>query len=138
MFGSLIFDGEDLGSSEDILITGIDFTLDNGVDRRFALLDRDAKSISQGRITCTGTVSAFFADATLADKFDEEDEFEIRVRLEDLDKNSYLFGWPKAKFTSESKTISETDVTESLDIAMLGGDSFYNTMYVKKQAKKPS
>lgn len=136
--GSLIFDGQDLGMSDDILITGIDFSLDNGVDRRFALLDRDAKSISQGRITCTGTVSAFFADGELSDKFDEEDEFEIRVRLEDLDENSYLFGWPKAKFTSSTKTISETDVTESFDIAMLGGDNFYNTMYIKKQPKAPS
>ena len=133
--GSLIFDGDDLGNSETILITGIDFTLDNGVDRRFALLDRNSKSLSQGRITCTGTVSAFFADASLADKFDEEDEFEIRIRLEDLDENSYLFGWPKAKFTSESKSITETDVTQSLDISMLGGDTFYNTMYIKKQPK---
>ena len=133
--GSLIFDGEDVGSSDDILITGLDFTLDNGVDRRFALLDRNSKSLSQGRITCTGTVSAFFGDANLTDKFDQETEFEIRVRLEDLDDNSYLFGWPKAKFTSESKTISETDVTLSLDISMLGGDTYYNTMYVKKQPK---
>ena len=133
--GSLILDGDDLSASDDILITGIDFTLENGVDRRFAILDRDAKSLSQGRITCTGTVSAFFPNATLANKFDTEDIFEIRVRLEDLDDNSYLFGWPNSKFTSETKTISETDVTESLDIAMLGGDTYYNTMYVKKQPK---
>lgn len=136
--GSLVFAGEDLANSQNILITGIDFTLDNGVDRRFAILDRNAKSLSQGRITCTGTVSAFFPDATLAAKFDTEEIFEIRVRLEDLEGNSYLFGWPNAKFTSETKSVSETDVTESLDITMLGGDDYYNTFYIKKQPDTPA
>ena len=132
--GSFIFDGENIGSgSSDIIITSLDFTLANDVNRRYGLLDRDAKSLSQGRITCSGSISAYFADATLSTKFDNETEFEMRIRLEDLSGNSYLFGWPKTKFTTDSKTVSETDVTQSMDVMMLGGDTYFNTMYIKKQ-----
>jgi len=133
--GSFIFDGVDVDQNAAVLITSLDFTLANDVGRRYAILDRDAKSLYQGRITCTGSVSAYFPNAFLSAKFDNETEFEMRVRLEDLDGNSYLFGWPKTKFTSDTKSVSETDVTLSMDVIMLGGDAFYNTMYIKKQPK---
>mgnify|MGYP000633719452 CR=1 FL=1 len=44
------------------------------------------------------------------------------IDIEDLDGNSYIFGWPRLKFTTYGRDTSENDVTQSLAFQALGGD----------------
>lgn len=125
------------GSDMQCVITGLDFTLDNGLNRRYALMQKDACGIGTGRSNVSGTVNAYFPDSTLADKYDAEDTFDVRIQLEDLYENSYTFGWPKLKFNSDSFDVTENDVTESLGFMALGGDVDLTNMYVRKQPNKP-
>ena len=121
------------GVAGSCVITGLDFSVDNGLTRRYALMKQDACSMGQGRINVTGTINAYFQDATMADLYADETEFKVSVRLEDLDGNSYVIGFPKVKLTGDTRDISENDVTESLPFQALGGDAD-TTMYVRKQA----
>jgi hypothetical protein len=113
------------------------FTLDNGLNRRYAIMNQDACSIGEGRSNLTGTINAYFPDSTLADLYSAETIFEARIQLQDLDSNSYTFVWPRMKFTSDSRDVTENDVTESLGFQALGGNALTN-MYIRKQYNQPS
>ena len=115
------------------VITGFNFTLDNGLNRRYALMNKDACSIGEGRTNVTGTVNAFFNNSDIADKFDNETEVEVRIRTEDLDGNAYVYGFPVIKLTSLSKDVTENDVILNSNFQALGGATL-TTMYIRKQS----
>lgn len=123
----------DIPGIVDCVITGFDFTLDNGLNRRYALMVKDACSIGAGRTNITGTINAYFPDSTLADIYDDETEISAKIRLVDLDENAYLFAFPSMKLTSDSRSTTENDVTESVGFQALGSDFDRTTMYIKKQ-----
>lgn len=126
------------GGDLQCVITGIDFTVDNDLNRRYALMQKDACSIGVGRSNVTGTINAYFIDSDLSKKFNDEEVFEARIRLEDLDDNSYTIGWPRLKFTTDSRDTTENDVTESFGFQALGGDETYTNMFVRKQPAIPA
>lgn len=113
-------------------ITGFNFSLDNGLNRRYALMQKDACNIGEGRTNVTGAITAFFNDSTFVDRFDNETEVECRIRLEDLDGNAYVFGFPVVKLSSLSKDVTENDVTLNSNFQALGGATL-TTMYIRKQ-----
>lgn len=117
------------------VITGLNFTLDNGLTRRYALMDKNAISIGDGRSNVTGTINAYFENAVVSNLFEQETELEASIRTEDLTGNSYTFGWPRLKLTSETRDVSESDVTETLNFQALGGLSSAKkkTMYALRQ-----
>jgi hypothetical protein len=124
-------------SSATGVITGLNFSIDNGLVRRYALMNKDAISIGEGRSNVTGTLNAYFEDATVSNMFENETDFDMAIRTEDLDGNSYTFGWPKIKLTSDSRDVSENDVTETFNFQALGGASTdtKKTMYILRQPK---
>lgn len=115
------------------VITGFDFTLDNGLNTRYALLQKDACSIGEGRTNVTGTLNAYFPDSALSDIYNNEVSLSATFLFLDLDKNGYTFGFPNIKFTSDSIDVQEADVTESIGFQALGGDTTLGTMFVVKQ-----
>jgi hypothetical protein len=119
----------------DCVITGFDFTLDNGLNPRYALLQKNRCSIGEGRINVTGTISAFFPSSVLSDIYNNETDLSVALYFEDLDKNGYTFGFPKIRFNSDSIDVAENDVTESIGFQALGGDAEFTTMYIVKQPK---
>lgn len=117
------------------VITGLNYTLDNGLIRRYALMDKDAQSIGDGRSNTTGTLNCYFESAGVANLFEQEREFVIAIRTEDLAGNSYLMGWPRVKLTSDSRDITENDVTQNVNFQALGGlaTDKKKTMYILRQ-----
>lgn len=122
------------GITEPCVITGLDFSVDNGLQRRYAIMEQDACSIGQGRINVTGSLNAYFTSSTMSDKYNNEESFGVTIQLEDLDGNSYIIGIPAVKLTSDSKDISENDVTQTLNFQALGTNTTDTTLYVRKQA----
>ncbi len=113
-------------------ITGFDFSIDNALERRFPLGQRNASSIGVGRLNCTGNISAYFPDGTLARMYDNETIFGAEMKVVDLFENGYIFGWPKLKFSTNGREATENDVTQSLAFQALGGDMM-TTMFIIKQ-----
>ena len=115
------------------IVSGLSLQISNGLSRRFAVMSQNAAGVGEGRVNISGSVNAFFTtSAPLATLFAAETEIDLSLRLVDLDGNAYLINIPKLKFTKDSRSISETDVTESLDFQALINDSNI-TMYILKQ-----
>ena len=123
-----------LASSITSKFTGFDFTIDRSPNVRYALYDQNPTSIGIGRANVSGTISSYFDKLELAQAYNNENEIEVRIRMIDSSYNSYLFGFPKIKFTSDSRDITENDVNQTINFVALGDvETAYKTMYVYRQ-----
>lgn len=115
------------------VISGFDFSLANNLSRDYALLQQDACRIGEGRSLTTATMSGYFVDATVADLYDDETIFSGKLMLQDIDGNSYMFGFPRMKLNSYSNDIPENSITFSAGVDMLGGDTLgRSNMYIHR------
>ena len=89
------------GSSAVAIVTGLDFTLTNSFAPTFVIGDDSAPSLEYGRAEVEGTLTAYFEDASLINRFLNETETEIEVSVDDpTGANSYAFLFPKVKINS--------------------------------------
>ena len=89
------------GSSAVAIVTGLDFTLTNSFAPTFVIGDDSAPSLEYGRAEVEGTLTAYFEDAALINRFLNETETEIEVSVDDpTGGNAYTFLFPKVKINS--------------------------------------
>ena len=98
--GSLEVDGTELA-----IVTGLELSLENGIEAQYALMDRSAKAVSYGRSNLTGTITAFFADATLLGKFLNDTAVSLVLTLE-RNNASYEFKIPRLFYTGADNAVS--------------------------------
>ena len=90
----------DVGAgSASAIVTGLDFTLTNGYAPTFVVGDDSAPSLEFGRAEVEGTLSAYFEDAALVNRFINETETEIEVSVGD-GTNTMTFLFPRVKINS--------------------------------------
>ena len=90
----------DVGAgSASAIVTGLDFTLTNGYAPTFVVGDDSAPSLEFGRAEVEGTLSAYFEDAALVNRFLDETETEIEVSVGD-GTNTMTFLFPRVKINS--------------------------------------
>lgn len=83
------------------IVTGMDFTLTNSFAPTFVIGDDSAPSLEYGMATVEGTLSAYFEDSALINRFINETETEIEVSVDDpTGTNAYTFLFPKVKINS--------------------------------------
>ena len=83
------------------IVTALDFTLDNAYAPTFVIGDDSAPSLEYGRAEVEGTMTAYFEDASLINRFLNETETAIRVSVDDpTGANAYIFDFPKVKINS--------------------------------------
>jgi hypothetical protein len=101
-------------------ITGLSINATNGQAPMFPLFEKqEAYKIAIGRFDQSGTMSLFFSDAVAISAFLSETEYDLNFTLTDLDGSSYKFDFPRAKYTGESRKISENDISESCPFQFL-------------------
>lgn len=89
------------GSSAVAIVTGMDFTLTNSFAPTFVIGDDSAPSLEYGRAEVEGTLTAYFEDASLINRFLNETETEIEVSVDDpTGTNAYTFLFPRVKINS--------------------------------------
>jgi len=89
------------GASSVAIVTGLDFTLTNSFAPTFVIGDDSAPSLEYGRAEVEGTLTAYFEDASLINRFLNETETEIEVSVDDpTGANAYTFLFPKVKINS--------------------------------------
>jgi len=89
------------GASAVAVVTALDFTLNNSYAPTFVIGDDSAPSLEYGRAEVEGTLTAYFEDASLIDRFINETETEIEVSVDDpTGANAYTFTFPRVKINS--------------------------------------
>lgn len=88
-------------SSAVAIVTGLDFTLNNSFAPTFVIGDSAAPSLEYGRAEVEGTLTAYFEDAALINRFLNETETELEVSVNDpTGTNAYSFLFPRIKINS--------------------------------------
>ena len=89
------------GATAVAIVTGLDFTLNNSYAPTFVIGDDSAPSLEYGRAEVEGTLTAYFEDASLINRFLNETETEIEVSVDDpTGSNTYTFLFPRVKINS--------------------------------------
>ena len=92
--------GNVASSSAVAIVTGLDFTLTNSFAPTFVIGDDSAPSLEYGRAEIEGTLTAYFEDASLINRFLNETESELEVSIADPASNSLSFLFPRIKINS--------------------------------------
>ncbi len=89
------------GAASVAIVTGLDFTLTNSFAPTFVIGDDSAPSLEYGRAEVEGTLTAYFEDASLINRFLNETESELEVSVDDpTGANAYTFLFPRIKINS--------------------------------------
>ncbi|MDC1523994.1 phage tail tube protein [Planktomarina temperata] len=89
------------GAAPVAIVTSLDFTLTNSFAPTFVIGDASAPSLEYGRADVEGTLTAYFENADLINRFINETETEIEVSVDDpTGANSYTFTFPRVKINS--------------------------------------
>ena len=90
----------EIGGSASAIVTAMDFTVTNGYAPTFVIGDVTAPSLEYGRAEIEGTLSAYFEDATLINRFISETETSLKVTVGDISSNTLEFFFPRCKINS--------------------------------------
>jgi hypothetical protein len=97
----------------------VSFDIDNALRAQTAIANTAPVGCGSGTLKVTGKLSAYFANATLYDKFVNSTESSIACVVEDADGNGYAFTVPCVKFTGAQLVAGsmDQDIMVDLDFA---------------------
>jgi len=108
------------GGSSIATVTALDLTIDNGIESLYVVGDDSTLNPSVGKSMVTGTVTAYFEDSSLIDKFIAETSSAMVFVLTDLAGSYYTVTLPNIKYNSGNPEVSGPGaVTVSLDFIAL-------------------
>lgn len=112
------------GGSAIAVITEISLTLENSLDPRFVVGSNESIQPSIGRSNVSGTITAFFENSDLLDKFINETESNIDFTLPDAAGNEYKFILPRIKYNGGQPDVSgEGPITLAMPFQALLDDT---------------
>ena len=89
--------------SSSAIVTGIDFTLNNALAPTFVVGSASTPQLEYGMATVEGTITAYFEDATLINRFINETETGLQVVVDDPTGSSdYTWLFPRVKINGAS------------------------------------
>ena len=90
--------GDVASSSAAAIVTSLEFSIDNALAPTFVVGDDATPHLETGMATVEGTLTAYFEDAALINRFIDETESELVVSVNDpTGGNEYTFTFPKIK-----------------------------------------
>ena len=85
------------------VVGSIEFSVNRGYAPTFVVGSDFAPQLENGRAVIEGTMSIYYKDSTLIDKFLNEEETEITLTVDDPSKaNAYTFYFPRVKYNGSS------------------------------------
>ena len=108
------------GGSAIAIITALELNIDNGMEALYVVGSSDTLLPSIGKSMVTGSVTAYFENTTLMDKFVNETTSALQFTLTDAAGNDYIFLLPKVKYNSGNPEVSGPGaITLTLDFVSL-------------------
>ena len=102
------------------IITALELNIDNGMEALYVVGSADTLLPSIGKSSVTGSVTAYFENTTLLDKFVAETTSSIEFTLTDAAGNDYIVLLPKVKYNSGNPEVSGPGaITVTLDFVAL-------------------
>lgn len=112
------------GGSAIAIITALELNIDNGMEALYVVGSADTLLPSIGKSSVTGSVTAYFENTTLLDKFVAETTSSIEFTLTDAAGNDYIVLLPKVKYNSGNPEVSGPEaITVTLDFVALYNSS---------------
>ena len=93
------------GASAIGYVTSLNFTVDNGHGKNFAVGSDVVRDFNTGNAKITGTMTVFFEDAVMYNKFVNGTASSVDVKLDNGTDTVQIF-FPNVKYTGATKTIS--------------------------------
>jgi hypothetical protein len=106
-FSGSIYEGGTSSGDEIAIVTGIDLSVENNITPMQVIGNRNAIGLAEGRANVTGTLSAYFVDSTMLNKFINETESSIQFVLSDPSGNSYQFYLPRIKYSGSTLDVGD-------------------------------
>ena len=108
------------GGSAIAIITALELNIDNGMEALYVVGSSDTLLPSIGKSMVTGSVTAYFENTTLMDKFVNETTSALQFTLTDAVGNDYIVLLPKVKYNSGNPEVSGPGaITLTLDFVSL-------------------
>jgi hypothetical protein len=90
--------GDVASATASAIVTSLEFSIDNAMNPTFVVGDDATPHLETGMATVEGTLTAYFEDAALINRFIDETESELVVSVDDpTGANEYTFTFPKIK-----------------------------------------
>lgn len=102
----------DEGGATIAVVTSVDITVDNGITPTFVVGSNQSARNVAGRSTVTGTVTAYFEDAALLNKFINETESSLSLTLGDGISESYVIEIPRLKYSGGDNSVADEGPVE--------------------------
>ena len=88
------------GGSSIAVVTGVDFTLDNGRTLQPVLMSKFSPDVFEGTAKINGTMTVLFENATYFNKFVNETASSLLIKLDDPDGTNFMvIKFPSIKYT---------------------------------------
>ena len=108
------------GGSSIAVVTSLELNIENGMEALYVIGSSDTLQPSIGKSMVNGSITAYFEDSTLIDKFINETSSSLSFTLTDAAGNDYLFELPNVKYNSGNPEVGGAGaVTVSLDFVAL-------------------
>lgn len=123
------------GGSAIATVTGIELSVENNIQPRFVIGSDETIRPSIGRINVSGTMTAFFEDDTLLQKFLAETESSVVFSLADAAGNDLEFRLPRIKYNGGQPDVSgEGPISLSLPFQALYDSTDATTIEIRRTA----
>ena len=116
------------------IINSIDINLNNNLRVKKALASGVGCAIGVGRCLVTGSISAYFIDNSLYDKYISGAETSLSFRVADADNNVYILDIPRLKFNDNKINIGGQDqsVMQNIEFTALVDNTYGYTIQLSK------
>ena len=116
------------------VITGIDFTLENGRTLEAVVGSKFSPDVFEGRARISGTITAMFESEALLNKFVNETESSIVLRLDDPNGTDFItIVFPRVKYNGgDMDPPQEGPVLVSLPFQALRDSTTQTSMYMQR------
>lgn len=124
------------GGSTIGVITEISLTLANGIEPRFVVGSKNSIMPSLARSNLTGSITAYFEDSSLVEKFINETDSSIKFELPDTEGNNMIIELPRIKYTGGQPDVTgEGPVTLTMPFQALLDKTAGTNIVIKRIPK---
>jgi len=130
----------DMTTDETAIIRSLNFTLANNVRGKKGIGDLGNADIGAGKVDVTGSMSVYFTDKNMYDKYVDGTETSLTFKLEDTATgtygNAYIFTFPRIKFESDGINAggADADVMEEIGWRAIRHATYDCTIQIDKFA----